>query len=279
MIIPARWYSGGKGLDAFRDTMLKDRSVRKIVDFPEASDCFPGVQIKGGVCYFLWDRESSGDCIVQTSRKGIITSEMARPLLENGAATFIRYNEAISILKKVSAKKESSIHDQISSRRPFGLDSNFSAYKKTLSEDFPIKLHRFGEDGYVSEKQIEKGNEYIEKIKVLISKAGSGSDSFPHQILGEPLVTEKKSACTETYIILGTFASKDEADNLASYVRTRFFRFLVSLIKNTQNAAKGVYRFVPLQDFTEVWTDEKLYEKYKITKKEQAFIESIIRPL
>jgi len=279
MVIPARWYSGGKGLDAFRDTMLKDRSVRKIVDFPEASDCFPGVQIKGGVCYFLWDRESSGDCIVQTSRKGIITSEMARPLLENGAATFIRYNEAISILKKVSAKKESSIHDQISSRRPFGLDSNFSAYKKTLSEDFPIKLHRFGEDGYVSEKQIEKGNEYIEKIKVLISKAGSGSDSFPHQILGEPLVTEKKSACTETYIILGTFASKDEADNLASYVRTRFFRFLVSLIKNTQNAAKGVYRFVPLQDFTEVWTDEKLYEKYKITKKEQAFIESIIRPL
>jgi site-specific DNA-methyltransferase (adenine-specific) len=259
--------------------MLSDSSIRKLVDFPEASDCFPGVQIKGGVCYFLWDRDNSGHCEVLTSKKGEIISKMERPLLESGADTFIRYNEAISILDKVRRKKEESIFNDVSSRKPFGLDSNFSDFKKQPTGEHDIKLYRYGPHGYVSQKQLLKANDLVSKVKVIISKAGSGSDTFPHQIIGEPIVTEKNTACTETYIVLGSFNNKKDADALAAYVKTKFFRFLVSLIKNTQNAPKGVYKFVPKQDLSEVWTDEKLYKKYKLTKDEIAFIDSLIRPM
>jgi site-specific DNA-methyltransferase (adenine-specific) len=121
MIIPARWYSGGKGLDSFRKEMLEDDRLRKILDYPEAIDCFPGVQIKGGVCYFLWERDSKGLCEVSTSRKGKIVSVMERPLLEKNCETFIRYNEAISILTKVQKFNEKTIEKQVSSMKPFGL--------------------------------------------------------------------------------------------------------------------------------------------------------------
>lgn len=279
MIIPARWYSGGKGLDEFRDGMLNDKSIRKIVDFPEASDCFPGVQIKGGVCYFLWDRDNKGDCTVVTSKKGIYVSEMTRSLLEVGNDTFIRYNEAISILKKVKKLGEPSIYEKISARKPFGLDSNFSDFSKNPTKTKNIKLYRYGDDGYVSEDQVLNNKHLIKKIKVIISKAGSGSDTFPHQILGLPIIAEVGSICTETYLILGEFDKKEQAKNLVTYVKTRFFRFMVSLIKNTQNASRGVYSLAPIQNFNEAWSDEKLYKKYKLTKDEIKFIESLIRPL
>lgn len=279
MIIPARWYSGGKGLDEFRDTILHDDRLRHIVDIPEAIDCFPGVQIKGGVCYFLWDRDNAGNVKVMTSRKGEIVSEMERPLLEEGCATFIRYNEAISILRKVQSFGESSFGENVSARKPFGLDSDFSEFKKQKSDKFNIKLYRYGEDGYVSKEQVLRNHETIKKIKVIISKAGSGSDTFPHQILGVPIIAEPNSICTETYLILGVFDSYEQATNLVSYVSTRFFRFMVSLIKNTQNAPRGVYAFVPTQDYTKKWTDKNLYKKYSITDHEIKFIESLIRPM
>ena len=279
MIIPARWYSGGKGLDDFRDSMLSDNSIRRIVDFPEASDCFPGVQIKGGVCYFLWDRDNKGKCNVVTSRKGQHVSEMTRSLLEKGTDTFIRYNEAISILDKVKKIGEPSLSVQISARKPFGLGSNFSEFSKKPTQTKNIKLYRYGDDGYVSESQIINNKHLIKKLKVIISKAGSGSDTFPHQILGLPFIAEPNSACTETYLILGEFTKKEQAKNLVSYVKTRFFRFMVSLVKNTQNASRGVYTLVPVQSFDETWTDEKLYRKYSINKSEINFIESLIRPM
>jgi len=279
MIIPARWFSGGKGLDEFRNEILRDKRIQQIVDFPEAIDCFPGVQIKGGVCYFLWNTAYSGDCKVSTSRKGVITSEMTRPLLEKGCETFIRYNEAISIFHKIQAKNETMLKDRISSRKPFGIDSNFKDYKQKPDVTNNIKLYRNGEPGFINERQIVKGLEYVNQIKVLISKAGSGSDSFPHQILGVPFIAERNSACTETFIILGTFDNLKHANNLISYVSTKFFRFLVLLIKNTQNAAKDVYSFVPTQDFNVTWTDEMLYQKYSINSTEQQFINSLIRPM
>lgn len=279
MIVPSRWFSGGKGLDEFRNEMLRDNHICEIHDFLEASDCFPGVQIKGGVNYFLWSKEHNGYCKVYMHRSNKITSYMERPLLENGGEYFIRYNEAIAILRKVQAKNESLLINQVTSRNPFGINSNFSDYKEEKEKEDNIRLYRYGHDGFISSKYILKNKDFINKYKVLVSKAGSGSDTFPHQILGKPFVAPPNSVCTETYIILGVYDSKEPAENLVTYVCTRFFRFMVSLIKNTQNAARRVYAFVPLQDFSEPWTDEKLYKKYNLTTEEIAFIESMIRPM
>jgi site-specific DNA-methyltransferase (adenine-specific) len=277
MIIPARWYSGGKGLDEFRDEMLKDHRIRQIVDFPEAIDCFPGVQIKGGVCYFLWDRDNPGNCKVATSRKGEIVSEMTRALLEENCETFIRYNEAISILSKVRKFKEESLAYQVSSRKPFGLSTLFKAPGKNIKSG--IKLYQNGGVGFMERSLITKNIELIDRYKVLIPRAGSGSDTFPHSILGKPFVGPPGSACTETYIVIGDYDNPEECHNLCTYVSTLFFRFLVLLTKSTQDAAAKVYTFVPMQNLNEPWTDEKLYQKYGLTKEEIAFIESMIRPM
>jgi len=277
MIVPARWYSGGKGLSDFRDNMLHDDSLRKIVDFPEASDCFPGVQIKGGVCYFLWERDSSGDCTVSTSRKGVVVSEMTRPLLESGAESFIRYNEAISILNKVRSENEPSLALKVSSSKPFGLRTFEKG--KTKPFDEAVTLYQNGGIGYIKKENLPSGHEMIDKHKVLIPALGSGSDAFPHPILGKPFIVEPNTACTETYIVAGVFKSKNEAMNLEKYLKTRFLRFMVLLKKNTQHATSKVYEFVPDLSMSEEWNDEKLYKKYKLTKDEIAFIESLIRPM
>jgi site-specific DNA-methyltransferase (adenine-specific) len=277
MIIPARWYSGGKGMDDFRDEMLKDSRIRQIVDFPEAIDCFPGVQIKGGVCYFVWDRDNKGDCKVITSRKGSFVSEMTRPLLEKGCETFIRYNEAISILKKVQSFKEASLKEKISARKPFGLETTFKGKPKSFAES--ITLYQNGGIGFIKQTDIKTNTNIVKFFKVLIPPLGSGSDSFPHQILGKPFVVQPNSACTETYLVAGIFNNEKEATNLAQYLTTSFLRFLVLLNKPTQHATSKVYTFVPTQDFNESWTDEKLYKKYGITEEEQAFIDTLIRPM
>lgn len=277
MIIPARWYSGGKGMDDFRDEMLKDDRLRQIVDYPEAIDCFPGVQIKGGVCYFLWERDNRGICKVLTSRGGEIVSVMSRPLLEKGCDTFIRYNEAISILKKVQALKEKSIRDIISSRKPFGLETTYKGKPKHFEK--AITLYQNGGIGYIKESEIKTNVGIVQYYKTLIPPLGSGSDSFPHPILGKPFVVEPNSACTETYLVAGVFTNKVEADNLAKYLTTRFLRFLVLLNKPTQHATSKVYTFAPIQDFKETWTDEKLYKKYGISNDEIKFIESLVRPM
>ncbi len=277
MIIPARWYSGGKGLDEFRAEMLGDDRLRRIVDFPEAIDCFPGVQIKGGVCYFLWDRDHRGFCEVATSEKGEITSEMTRPLLEKGASTFIRYNEAIPILNKVRAKNEPSIRHQISSSKPFGLRTNYRGKEKPFRHS--IKIYQKGGIGYVAQNEIKNNVNLINKYKVFIPPLGSGSDSFPHPILGKPFVVGPNTVCTETYLVAGSFESEAQAKKLAAYLNTRFLRFLVLLNKPAQHATAKVYQFVPLQDFKLMWNDEKLYEKYGLTQNEIKFIESKVRSM
>ena len=277
MIIPARWYSGGKGLDEFRDTMLHDERLRRIVDYPEAADAFSGVQIKGGVMYFLWNRDHPGTVNVSTFKKDRIVSEMARPLLEDGAATFIRYNEAISILKKVRTKSERSLSEDISPSKPFGLRTFVKG--KTKPFEGSVTLYQNGGIGYVSRPVLTANKQIVDEYKTLIPALGSGSDAFPHPILGKPFVVSPNTACTETYIVAGHFDNEQEARNLASYLSTRFLRFLVLLRKNTQHATQKVYQFVPVQDFTEEWTDEKLYAKYGITPEEVEFIESMIRPM
>lgn len=277
MIVPARWYSGGKGLDEFREEMLSDNRLRAIHDFPEATDCFPGVQIKGGVCFFLWEKDNPGLCTVKTFKQGTMISTMERPLLEENCDTFIRYNEAISILKKVQAFGENSIKDRISARKPFGLETMFKG--KSIFFENAITLYQNGGIGYIKREEIKNNIHLVPFYKVLIAPLGSGSDSFPHQILGKPFIAKPNSACTETYLVAGVFPNEEEANNLAIYLTTKFLRFLVLLNKPTQHATSKVYNFVPMQNFKETWTDEKLFEKYDLSDDEIIFVDSLVRPM
>lgn len=280
MIVPARWYAGGKGLDIFRDEMLNDTRIRKIHDFTSSSDCFPGVDIEGGICYFLWDRDNKGNCCVSNHKNNEILSTMERPLLENEGATFVRYNNAIPILRKVLAFKENTMDSKISSRKPFGLPTNFTDFKDEPFEN-SVKVYANGKVGYIRISQIPKEIDAINKYKIYFSKAyGYGSNAtFPHQIINKPFIGDKNTCCTETYLMVGPFEDLRIANNVINYMKTLFFRFLVLLKKNTQDNPKGVFSFVPLQDFNEEWTDEKLYKKYGLTKEEIDFIESMIRPM
>jgi site-specific DNA-methyltransferase (adenine-specific) len=277
MIIPSRWFTGGKGLDDFRREMVHDKRIRKIIDYPDSSNCFPGVQIKGGVCYFLWDRDNEGDCEVKTIQgKGISVAQ--RPLLEEGCDIFIRYNESISILHKVLAEKEESFANIVSSRKPFGLSSNFKDYHKKIFEN-AIKIYANKKIGWISRDKIPRNIDWVDFYKVFITFAYGAGENFPHQILNKPILGKPNTCCTETYLFIGPFKTEIIAENVLQYINTKFFRFMILLIKSTQNATKKVYSFVPMQDFSKSWTDEKLYKKYKFTKNEIDFIESMIRPM
>lgn len=279
MIIPARWYSGGKGLDDFRNEMLNDNRICEIHDFPETSDCFPGLNIRGGICYFLWNSDYSGDCKIINYKNNKILSESTRPLLEDKSNVFVRYNEAIEILRKVKKFNEKTFDESVSSRKPFGIDSNFNEFQNNKSQNHNIHLHRFGDNGFVSETQVLKNKQWINEIKVLVSKASPGGDNYPHQIISKPIISEPLSCCTETYLVVGVYENLIIAENVVKYMQTRFFRFMMSLIKNTQNISKGVFAFVPIQNFDEEWNDIKLYEKYGINQTEIDFIETLIRPM
>lgn len=276
MIIPARWYSGGKGLDSFRDSMLNDNRIRIIHDFLNAGDCFPGVEIKGGVCYFLWDRDNLGLCEVNTHVNNAIISTAIRPLKEDNCETFIRYNSSISILRKVKNKNELTMDTQVSSRKPFGLPTNFENYSSEKTDS--IKVYANKKIGYLdSNYKFKKNNQLVNQWKVLAPKAIGSGDSREDWV--KPILAEKNSVCTETYIILGSYDDKTKANNLISYTQTKFFHFMLTLKKVTQDATAKVYSCVPIQDFNEEWTDEKLYKKYGLTQEEIDFIESMIRPM
>ena len=287
MIIPARWMSGGKGLDDFRDEMLNDNCMKVLVDYPISAECFQGVEIKGGVCYFVWSKNHHNYCKVKTIR-GDKYSIYERPLLEKNCDVFIRYNEAISILRKIQQKKEESFASIVSSRKPFGLTTDFKDYSLEKAQDY-ITLYANKEIGYINPEKIPQHKEWISTYKIYITRAYGAGENFPHQILNKPIIGEKESCCTETYLLIGPFSNKYTAENVFNYIKTRLFRFLVLLIKNTQDAPKKVYQFVPLQDFTENsdidWSksipeiDAQLYQKYGLTKDEIDFIESMIKPM
>ncbi|MDP2681350.1 MAG: Eco57I restriction-modification methylase domain-containing protein [Deltaproteobacteria bacterium] len=276
MIIPSRWFAGGRGLDEFRDEMLNDKRLRKLIDFPISSECFPGVEIKGGVCYFLWDRDTPGLCEVKTLQ-GQKESVMERPLIEKGSDIFIRYNESIEILRKVISKKEESFCNQVSAQKPFGLRTFYKGKSKPFKGSVTIYTNKAV--GYLKQEEVPQSTHWIKEHKVYITMAYGAGEDFPHQIINKPIYGAPNSCCSETYLLIGPYSSEKKARNVMSYIQTRFFRFLVLLRKNTQHAAKGVYSFVPIQNFDEPWTDEKLYKKYSINKDEIAFIESMIRPM
>ena len=214
-----------------------------------------------------------------------VSGPVVRPLLEKGCDTFIRYNEAIGILHKVLNKHEPSVEDLVSARMPFGLPTTYKGNpKKTSPSDVIIYVSGNnreirGTAAYIPLDEIPKGRELIDKYKVYIGQAGSGSDSFPHSILTKPFFGEKGSICNESYLVIGPFKTKNECNNMMSYISSKFFRFLVLLKKTTQHAPKSVYSLVPQQDLSRPWSDEELYEKYGITPEESAFIDTLIRPM
>ena len=287
MIIPSRWFSGGRGLDEFRNEMLNDKRIHILHDFINASECFPGVEIKGGVCYFLWEKDYKGNCSIFThDGKNISTS--IRPLLEKGAETFIRYNDAISLLRKVEKYKEESFTNIVSANDPFGFDvreeNSYKRVKPTYRNDifhnsvqFYYNGWRKNGVGYITKNDIRKNIEWINKYKILIPKAWGTGDSQKDWL--SPFIIKPNSCCTETYLVVGPFENQDNVENVLSYMNTKFFHFLVSLIKNTQNAMKKVYEFVPMQNFNESWDDKKLYKKYDFSEEEIQFIDSMIRPM
>jgi site-specific DNA-methyltransferase (adenine-specific) len=276
MIIPARWYSGGMGLNKFREEMLNDKKIRVLHDFINARDVFPSVEIKGGVCYFLWDRDNEGKCKVVTHKNGKIVSEMERFLLEEGQDVFIRHNEAIPILKKVLSKKEKSFSEIVSSQRPFDLPTNFKDFEEEEFEN-SVKIYANKKIGYIEKDKIKRGLEYIDKFKIFVPKAIGSGDMKTDLI--KPILGERNSCCTETYIMIGPFETEKEAKNAISYIKTKFFHFLIGLLKITQDSLKRVYKFVPMQDFSKSWSDEELYKKYNLTEEEINFIESMIREM
>ena len=276
MIIPARWYSGGKGLDEFRDLMLNDIRLSYLVDYFDSNDCFPGIDLSGGVCYFLWDQQHSGDCIVRSIINGK-ESIIQRPLIEKGNDSFVRFNSSISILEKIKQFQESSFIQLVSSRKPFGIATNEKI--DTEKGINGIKIYAYPKNGYIESSKVSANKQSVYKPKVLISYAYGERGNFPYLVIGKPFIGEVNSCCSETYLMIGPFDTTNECENVMSYIRTKFFRFLVLLRKNTQHATSKVYQFVPLQDFSHPWTDEMLYKKYSLTEDEIAFIESMIRPM
>ena len=276
MIIPARWYSGGKGLDEFRDLMLNDTRLSYLVDYFDSNDCFPGIDLSGGVCYFLWDQQHSGDCIVRSIINGK-ESIIQRPLIEKGNDSFVRFNSSISILEKIKQFQESSFIQLVSSRKPFGIATNEKI--DTEKGINGIKIYAYPKNGYIESSKVSANKQSVYKPKVLISYAYGERGTFPYLVIGKPFIGEVNSCCSETYLIIGPFDTTNKCENVMSYIRTKFFRFLVLLRKNTQHATSKVYQFVPLQDFSHTWTDEMLYKKYSLTEDEIAFIESMIRPM
>ncbi|WP_323843596.1 Eco57I restriction-modification methylase domain-containing protein [Moraxella sp. Pampa] len=278
MITPSRWFTGGKGLDDFRDNMINDKRIAQIHDFPNSKDCFDNVEIKGGVNYFLWDKNHNDDCMVFTYDNGHCISQVKRPLKENGIDIFIRYNQAISILNKVKKVNENSFSNLVSARKPFGLATTFKG-KSTPYKDKNdnVILYQNKGIGYISRVEIPKNHDWILRHKVIVPYAVGTGDGKTDKV--NPIYAGINTACTETYLIIDCQNDENICQNVISYINTRFFHFMLTLKKNTQHTTKSTYEFVPMQDFSRAWTDEELFAKYGFNNDDIRYIQEMIRPM
>ncbi len=272
-VTPSRWMAGGKGLDKYREQMLADKRMRSIVDYPKLYEGFPGVKIRGGISYFLWDREHDGPCDFLTIWDGQLAGPAVSRYLDS-YDVLVRRNEAVPILEKIRSRKEPTLDARVSSRKPFGLATNFKGRPSPAGLTEPVRLFENQRIGWISRKEILINPDWIDEWKVLMTRVQGTSAAVEDKFLSKPIVAEPGTACTETYLVAGCFSSEREATRYAMYLRTRFVRFLVSLRKPTQDAARGVYGFVPDLPLDQEWTDAKLYKRYGLTKDEVAFIES-----
>ena len=272
-VTPSRWMAGGKGLDKYRGRMLSDKRLRNIVDYPKLYEGFPGVKIRGGISYFLWDRDHLGPCQVQTIWDGQPTGPAVARHLDS-YDILVRRNEAVPILEKVRAKGEPTLDARVSSRKPFGLATNFKGKPSKAGLKKPVQLYQNQQIGWIEHKDIPSNSTWIDEWKVLMTRVQGTSAAVESKFLSKPIIAEPGTACTETYLVAGHFDNEAVASNYAKYLSTRFVRFLVSLRKPTQDAARGVYGFVPDLPLDQEWTDAKLFKRYGLTSDEIAFIES-----
>lgn len=279
MVIPSRWLVGGRGMEDFRKTMLGSSNLVSLVDYPVSSEVFPGVEVKGGVCFFLWKESYEGPCEVTVVR-GHDRKTSVRQLDEFDV--FVRDPRAVQILKKVVGARHVGMDVLVSNREPFKLESNFDGFHSNKGEkDIALHYIRSGKRsvGYLRENLITKNRNLIKRWKVLVPKAGSdGGQKIPDYVLGKPQVSRPPSACTGSFLVIPA-NTKSEAESIESYYRTRFFRFMVSLRKITQDAFSHMYEWVPQQTWDREWKDKDLYKKYKLTEEEVEYIESVIRPM
>ena len=288
MIIPARWFSGGKGLDSFRESMLNDQHLSKLVDFADSRDCFSGVDIAGGICYFLWNKNYSDKCtVVNKYEKHTITS--IRDL--RTYQTFVRDTMALKIIEKVQAITENMLSECVYSRNPFGLSNNSG-----ISNSFDGAVKIFGSKGisYIPPQNIVVNSDLLTSYKVIMSKtsaehAGQADKNGRKKVISRILVLPPGMVCSESYLLLKPFENENDASNMVAYLKTQFVRFLLSTILLTQNIAKDKFAFVPMQTFSSNsdidWSksiaeiDQQLYAKYGLSAAEINFIETTIKPM
>jgi len=276
MIVPSRWFAGGKGLNDFREEMLNDDQIRTIVDYTDSTDVFPGVDIAGGICYFLWERNTSGPCKIININKNE-KSISIRPL--NEFNTLIRNGLAVSIIKRIQYKNEGNLSTQVSSAKPFGLRT----YVRPTNKG-DIRLRWSGGDGYFERERVTIGLEMIDDWKVITSKVSYDHGGMPdkngtRRVFSIIDILPPGTICTETYLVVGSYKNISFANNLVRYLKTKFVRFLVSQLSFSHDIFKNKFTFVPLLPMDQEWTDEILYKRYGLTSDEIALIETIIRPM
>ncbi len=276
LIIPAKWYSGGKGLNDFRKAMLNDRCICRLVDYTSSLDCFPNVDVAGGVCFFVRKKSHDGDCLYTNNYNGKETT-IVRNLSE--FETFVRYPIAVQIIHKVREQSSEFLSSVVSSRKPFGLATDV---KPTETGD--IKLRYNGGIGLYQSSKICVGKELIDKHKVMISylsaeHAGQPDKSGRFRVLSTMELLPPKAVCTETYLIAGSFDTKEEAENMQSYLKTKFVRFLIAQMALSQHITKNSFCFVPCQNFKKGFSDQELYNRYHLSADEISFIEGMIKEM
>lgn len=280
MIIPARWYAGGKGLDKFRDSMLHDKHLRELVDFESSKDCFDGVNIAGGICYFLWDRDNAGMCQITNKVSGK-ESVLSRPLDE--FPILIRSNTAISIVHKVLNMTNDVWSNHAYPRNPFGFATNYRGKSEKKPGDIEILTSKGFQ--YVARKDVTKNSDAIDAYKILIGRlvpSNGELDVKPsegYKVITDTRIIGPGQINTETYLDIGVFFTEKEANNYIKYLKCKFTRFLLRQAISSLNVTRECFRFVPNQDFKVEWTDEKLYQKYALTEEEINVIETTMRPM
>ncbi len=279
MIMPAKWYTGGKGLDDFREKMLNDKRISYLADFDDSRACFPTADIAGGVCYFRWASHHEGLCHFESVKN---ESRCTRDRRLNEGDVFIRDLGALDIIYKVQALGEKKMSEQVFSRNPFGFTSNYEG--KTRPFDNSIRLFTSKGWVYASKDETTSNTDVIGTWKAIMSKAGAehagqSDNKGMKKVVSRIDVLAPNEICSESYLLLGCYDTKEEAEHLVSYMKTRFVRFLLSNLLLTQNIAKDKFQLIPIQDFTREWNDFLLYEKYELTEKERQYIEDLIKPI